>query len=143
MSNTPADLEEFFDADTYVLYGESAKRKTFAATIRTELEKNGRQVIAARNIAPFAGELSTQSKQCNKAIVALNKKNARTILNDLKSRGISMAFMQFGSYDKNLLELYEKAGIKTLTGCAIMYLPNSGGVHRFHRWLHSLFFGSK
>ncbi len=140
MSNTLVDIAEFFEADSFILFGESPRRKTFAAAIRKELEKNGRRVFAATR--SFDGEIDTESVSydtCDRAIIAMARKNTKSIVDKLKNSGITRVFLQNGSYDDEILAAFRDAGIAVSKGCVLMYLPESGGIHRFHRWLHSLF----
>jgi|GEM_PF-1939942 len=140
MSNTPADIADFFKTDSFVLFGESLRRKTFAAAIKKELEKSGRRVISMTR--PSDGKTGCESISNgipDRAIIATGKKNTMSVVGSLKDMGITRVFLQNGSYDDGILTAFRKSGIDVCTGCAIMYLPTSGGIHRFHRWLHSLF----
>ncbi len=140
MSNTPVDIADFFAADSFVLFGQSPRRKTFAAAVKKELEKNGRRVVSMTR--PSAGKAGCESISPGipeRGIIAMGKKNTMSVVGGLKAMGITRVFLQNGSYDDRILAALKESGIDVCTGCALMYLPTSGGIHRFHRWLHSLF----
>jgi predicted CoA-binding protein len=131
---------DFFRATDYILYGLSPKRVTIARAIKEGLEGMGWRVYPVNPKAKGDGyyELSSMVGKANCAIVALNKQNAVTVLDDLKKHSIKQVWLQNGSYDKQILNRFKEAGFDTYTGCVMMYLPNSAFFHKLHRFLHDL-----
>jgi predicted CoA-binding protein len=130
---------EFFDSNSFVLYGVSPKRTTFAESIKKELENRGRKVYPIDRSGKIGyKDIYSLPDKTDRAIVALGRANSPSIIDELVGGGIKQVWLQFGAYNKEIIERFRKNGIETHTGCVLMYTPDTALFHRVHKFFHEL-----
>lgn len=132
--------DEFFSSDKFVIFGVSPRRKTFATYVKKCLEKSEYEVYAVNPEADngFYHDLKSLPVKVEAVIIATKPANTLKIIDNLTGYGISKIWLQSGSFDDEVISHCLNAGIKTYTGCIIMYMPGTGFIHRFHRFIHDL-----
>jgi len=133
----------FLSGSNIVVYGVSPKRKTIASEITKQLRIAGYKVY---QIHPDGGDeyftdLKSLPEAAEAAYVATNPKNASIIIKQVIAAGFKRIWLQWGSYNKELVNECKQAGLQVHTGCLLMYIPNAGFMHSFHRFLYELFKG--
>jgi predicted CoA-binding protein len=133
----------FLDGSNIAVFGVSPRRKTFAADVREKLQGAGYNVYG---INPDGGEgyfpnWESLPEKTDRAYIATSPVNAAKILDSAIAAGVKKVWLQFGSYNKDLLQKCKAAGLETHTGCLMMYIPDAGFIHSFHRFIHELIKG--
>ena len=137
-------IEDFYNSESFALVGMSKKKRNFAWEIyrnfrgadkivfpihRDGGEKDG--VAFFRNI----NEIDGKPDSC---IVCTNLKDDDSVISELAESGVRNFWFQQGSYNKDVLKKTRESGIDPITGCALMYLPGTTFIHRFHKFFHEL-----
>ena len=112
-----------------------------ASAVKSNLDNAGFQcrVIHPNNGDNSFASIANVPEKIKSAYIATSPENTEMILSDLQNYGIEKVWLQNGSFDKAMLEKIRQQGIEYYTGCLMMYIPGTGGIHRFHRFLHELF----
>jgi len=136
---------EFLKSSKIAIFGVSPKRKTFAAEVEKSLQTAG---IAVFKINPQGGsgfypDLNSIPERIEAVYIATNKKNADSITDMAIAYGAKKIWLQYGAYDKQIIAKCQNAGLETYAGCLMMFIPNAGSVHSFHRFLYELFKGKQ
>jgi predicted CoA-binding protein len=144
--NTPnkrADL--FYDAGRFAVLGMSKTKKNFAWSVYNGLVKAGLDVFpvhpeggSSRGIEFFKTCAEIPGAP-DAAVLCFDLTKSTDTLRALKESGIRKLWLQQGSFDKSHLKEAEELGLECYTGCAMMYMPETAFIHRFHRFLHELF----
>ena len=139
MSST-LNKDGFFSADKFAIFGVSPRRKTFATYVKKCLEKSGYEVYSVNPKADssFYRDLKSLPVRVEAVVIATKPANTLKIIDNLAGYGIRKIWLQNGSFDDEVVNRCLNAGIKIYTGCIIMYVPGTGFIHRFHRFIHDL-----
>ncbi|UCC80565.1 MAG: CoA-binding protein [Candidatus Zixiibacteriota bacterium] len=138
-------ITEFYDSDSFLLIGMSKKRKNFAWGIYKSFTGAGKKVFplhiegGEKDGAKFYSSLEDLPEKPDACIVSADLKKDGVFVSKLADWGIKRFWFQQGSYDKELLEVVRKRNIVAITGCVLMYLPESSFPHKIHRFFHELF----
>lgn len=136
---------EFLDNSDIAIFGISPKRRTFAGTVNDYLLKAGYKTYP---VHPDGANGHFDSPErlpdvAQAAYVATRPDNTRAIVDSLVNGRIKSIWFQNGSFNKDILSQCDRAGLATHTGCLMMYIPDAGFIHRFHRVIHDFFSGRK
>ena len=135
--------KEFLDNSDIAIFGISPKRRTFAGTVNDYLLKAGYKTYPVHPDGA-SGHFDSPERLpdvAQAAYIATGPDNTKSIVESLKDGRIKSIWFQNGSFNKEILGRCDGAGIKTYTGCLMMYIPEAGFIHRFHRAIHELFSG--
>ncbi len=136
---------EFYNSDSFLFIGMSKRKKNFAWVIYKSFTGAGRRVFplhkegGEKDGAKFYSGLDELPEKPEACIISADVKKDGAFISELADRGIKRFWFQQGSYDKDLLEVVGKRDVAVLTGCVLMYLPESSFPHKIHRFLHELF----
>jgi predicted CoA-binding protein len=123
----------------------SKKRKNFAWSVYKSFANVKSKVYALhpdggeKDGVNFYADIASVPEKPDACIVCADLKNNEKLLSDLFGSGIGKIWLQQGSYNKDVLEEIRKRDIDPLTGCVLMYLPETSLIHRIHRFFHELF----
>jgi predicted CoA-binding protein len=136
---------EFFKSSQVAVFGVSPKRKTFAAEVEKTLQAAGITVfkVNPQGGSDFYSDLNSLPKRVEAVYIATNKKNAADLIDNVIAYGAKKIWFQYGAYDKKIIAKCQNAGLETYSGCLMMYIPNAGSIHSFHRFLYELFKGKQ
>jgi len=136
---------EFLETPIVAVFGVSPKRKTFAAQIEKALQATGVKVykVNPEGGNGFFATLDSLPERVGAVYIATNKQNASAIVDNVIAYGAKKVWLQYGAFDKRIIEKCENAGLETHSGCLMMYIPNAGFIHSFHRFLYELFKGKQ
>jgi len=132
--------QDFLLSSEIALFGISLRRKTFASSVKKSLEKAGFKVYpvnpSADGCYPSLEEIPVKVEA---VYVAINRANALSISESIVKYGIKKVWLQYGSYNEQIINKFKDAGIEVYTGCLMMFIPGVGFIHRLHRVIHDLF----
>lgn len=130
----------FLSSSNIAVFGVSLKRETFAEAVYIKLKEEGYKAVAIHpeNGGHWFPDLDSVPDEIGGAYIATGKKNSENIIDDVIKAGIKRVWLQNGAYDQKLVKKCRDAGLETYTGCIMMYMPNAGFFHAFHRFLHEL-----
>lgn len=137
-------IEDFFNSDGFVLIGMSRKRRNFGWEIYKNLRAADREVYPVhreggeKDGVTFYRGIGEIGKKPEACIICASLKNDDSLITELANSGIERFWFQQGSYDKAVLTRARDHDIDPITGCAIMYIPGTSFIHRFHRFFHEL-----
>lgn len=132
-------VTDFYNADSFAVYGLSATRTTIGWSVYSQLLKLGKRVYAINPLTEgsrgvkFYPSLEHIPEKPQAIIVALNLKQNRGLLEKIKNSGVKQVWFQQGSFDFKVLDEANRLGIHPIKGCALMYAPQTGFPHSFHR----------
>jgi len=137
--------DEFLKSGKIAVYGVSPKRKTFAVEVKDKLQQAGFETFLIHPDAAdgWFADLDCLPEKVDSVYVAVNKKNASSVIDEVAKYGAGKIWLQYGAYNNELIEKCKNIGLETYTGCLMMYIPNAGFPHSFHRFLHELFKGKQ
>ena len=142
-----SERERFFEADEFVLVGNSEARK-FPEISERLLRDTGRKVYSVDlggddsqgrlrgldQVPPANGGPERRG-----AIVEVGKENTAAVVEELGSRGYREVWIHMGTESDEALSVAQKQGIRVYTGsCAVMYLASSFSPHAVHRVIWKL-----
>jgi predicted CoA-binding protein len=130
----------FLSGSCVAVYGVSPNRRTIAATVGDALRAAGWKVYV---IHPDGGpdyytDLESLPEKTEAVYIATNPKAASTIVDQAIAAGVKRVWLQFGAYNKELIQKCKDAGLAVHAGCLMMYIPNAGFMHSLHRVIHEL-----
>jgi predicted CoA-binding protein len=136
---------KFLESSNIAVLGVSPKRRTIATDVDKALQTAGHKVF---KVNPDGGDgfykdLDSLPEKVDAVYIAINKKSASEMIDKALAYGAKKVWLQYGAFDKQLIEKCENAGLETYTGCLMMFIPNAGGIHSFHRFLYELFKGKQ
>jgi predicted CoA-binding protein len=138
-------ITDFYHSDSFLLIGMSKKRDNFAWAIYKSFSAAGKRVFplhpdgGERNSVKFYSGINDLPEIPEACIVSADLKKNGEFVSQLAESGIKRFWFQRGSYDKGILDAAGKKGVVAITGCILMYLPESGFPHKVHRFFHELF----
>ena len=135
----------FLEGGKIAVFGVSPKRKTFAAAVKTRLDQAGVKtfVIHPEATDGWYTDFESLPEKVESVYIATGKKNTPAIVDSLIGAGVKKIWLQTGAFNKDIVSSCKDAGLETYTGCLMMYIPNIGFPHSFHRFIHELFQGKK
>lgn len=137
-------IEDFFNSDGFALIGMSKKKRNFGWEIYKNLRMAEKEVYPVhreggeKDGVTFYRGIDEIGKKPEACIISANLKNDDSLIAELADSGIRKFWLQQGSYDNEVLKKAREQGIDPITGCAIMYLPGTSFIHRFHKFFHEL-----
>lgn len=138
-------IEEFYNSDCFSLIGMSKKSNNFAWGVYKSFNGAGRKVYALhpnggeKNGVRFYTNFRELPDRPDACIVCTDLKKNKNLISELADSGIKRFWFQWGSYDKDVLEEAGKYDIVPLTGCVLMYMPESSFLHKVHRFFYEIF----
>ena len=133
----------FLSGSSVAVYGISPNRQTIAAEVSKKLLAAGWKVF---NIHPQGGpgyytNLESLPEKAEAVYIATNPVSASEIIDQAIAIGAKRIWLQFGAYNKELIQKCKDAGLAVHAGCLLMYIPNAGFMHSLHRVAYELFKG--
>ena len=136
---------EFLKTSKVAVFGVSPKRKTFASEVEKTLQAASAKVYKVNPVGGngFYASLNSLPERVDAVYIATNKKNTAAIVDDVIAYGAKKVWLQYGAFDNKVIAKCESAGLETYAGCLMMFIPNAGFIHSFHRFLYELFKGKQ
>jgi predicted CoA-binding protein len=136
---------QFLESNTIAVFGVSPKRKTMASEVEKALIAAGHKVyrVNPEGGDNFYKDLDSLPEKTDAVYIAINKSSASALIDDIVAYGAKKVWLQYGAYDKKIIDKCENAGLETYAGCPMMFIPNAGAVHSFHRFFYELFKGKQ
>ncbi|MCP4581741.1 MAG: hypothetical protein GY839_08980 [candidate division Zixibacteria bacterium] len=137
--------DEYLKSSKIAVFGVSPKRRTFASGVKDKLENAGFEIFLIHPDAPegWYADLDYLPEKLDSVYIATSRKNASIIVDNVIKSGARKIWLQYGAFNNDIIEKCKSAGLETYTGCLMMYIPNSGFPHSFHRFLFELFKGKQ
>jgi predicted CoA-binding protein len=142
----PSDrVIEFYDLESFAIFGVSRKRKNMGWAIFDELSRLGKRVYAINGqegvrdgVSLYSG-LDSLPESPQGIIVCIDPSKTKGLLDQLINSKARYIWFQQGSYDSDVIKLAGELGIEPIKGCAMMYMPGAPGFHHFHRAINEFF----
>jgi len=137
--------EQILSSNTIAIVGLDRNRKKMGWNIFDELNKRGVNLFAINDNGgesygvPLHKSLQSLPQKPDAVVVAASIKKYPKIMDDLLAARIPDIFFQYGTSDKAALNKLREKGLSPHSGCVLMYLSNTAGIHKFHRFLQELF----
>jgi predicted CoA-binding protein len=137
-------IQEFFDSGNFLLVGMSKKKRNFAWEVFKNLRNADKKIYPVhpqggeKDGVAFYRNISEIDDKLEACIICANIKNDHSLIEELARSGIRKFWLQQGSFDMEVLKKAREHDLDPLTGCAIMYLPGTSFIHRFHKFFHEL-----
>lgn len=135
-------IEEFLACRTVALAGASRSGKKFGNVVLRELVANGYSVVP---VHPSAGAIeglscvpsvSALPEPVDGLVLVVPPAQTETLVREAAQAGISRVWMQQGAHSEEAVAFCAGRGMTEVHGhCLVMFLRQSAGLHRFHRWL--------
>ncbi len=138
----PSDRETFFNADSYVVIGDS-KQKPFPVLTYGALKARGSTVYPVdENATEIEGDrvyraLNELPGSVDAAVLEVEREDTAGWVERIADAGIRNLWIHMGRETPEALELARQRGLAVRHGtCAVMYL--TGGYHKIHKWIEQL-----
>jgi uncharacterized protein len=138
-------VNEFLSCRTIALAGASRSGGKFGNSVLRALMANGYRVIPVHPSAPSLEGLPCVTsptaihERIDGLVTVVPPKQTEALVREAGRIGISRVWMQQGSESADAVEFCAAHGIREVHGeCLIMFLGQSGGLHRFHHWVNAL-----
>lgn len=142
-----SERERFFEADEFVLVGNSEARK-FPEISERLLRQTGRQVFSVDLSGDGSEGRLTELDQVppvnggaekRAAIVEVGKEKTTEVVEELASSGYREVWIHMGTETEEALSAAQEHGVRVYTGsCAVMYLAPGFSPHAVHRLIWKL-----
>ena len=149
---TPAfeTIAEFLAQKLIAMIGISRNPKDFSASLFSELERRGYDIVP---VNPKASEIMGRScfnrvqdipPPVDGALLMTTPEVTDAVITDCAAAGIRRVWMYRaggkGAVSEKAITFCQERGIQVVPGpCPFMFLPGSGGVHTFHGFLRKIF----
>jgi predicted CoA-binding protein len=138
-------IDDFFSLKRFALVGVSGDPKDFSRTLMREFIGRGYNPVPVNpNHAeiegqPSAARIMNVDPKIEAALIMTGPKAALKVLDDCKSAGIRLVWLYRsvgkGALSAEALEFCKENQISVIPGyCPFMFFPNTGFIHRFHRF---------
>ena len=133
----------FLSQNCIAVFGLSRNRKTFAEYVREKLQSAGFKVYPMHPTGDdgYYKDLESLPERPEAIYIATNPTSAAEIVDEAIAYGVKRVWLQFGSYNKEIIEKCRSAGLEVHAGCLMMYIPGAGMLHSIHRVIHELIKG--
>lgn len=133
----------FLSGSNIALFGLSLNRKTFAEAVGEKLQQAGFKVsrIHPSGNSGYFKDLDSMSETAEAIYIATNPGSTDKIIDQAIAHGAKKIWLQYGSYNKAILEKCKAADLDFYAGCLMMYIPDAGFIHSLHRVIHELIKG--
>lgn len=142
-------IEDFLAQKRIALIGVSHKPGSFSLPVFQELIRRGYDVVPVNpHTAEFQGRRCFARVQeiqppVQAALLMTSPEVTDTVVRDCAEAGISRVWMHRGAgqgaVSPQAVEFCRERGIRVVPGqCPLMFLPASGGIHRFHGFIRKL-----
>lgn len=142
-------IEDFLAQKRIALVGASRKSGSFSVPMFQELSRCGYDVVPVNpNIPEFQGHRCFARVQdiqppVQAALLMTPPEVTDTVVRDCAEAGIPRVWMHRGvgqgTVSTQAVEFCRERGIRVVPGqCPLMFLPECGGIHRFHGFLRKL-----
>jgi len=138
----PSDRETFWDANSYVVIGDS-QQKPFPVLTYGALRKRGGTVYAVDKSGTPIGDdpvyrtLGDLPGPVDAAVLEVAREDTAGWVAQVADAGIRNLWIHMGRDTPEALELARQRGLAVRHGtCAVMYLE--GGFHTLHKWIEQL-----
>jgi predicted CoA-binding protein len=143
------NIEGFLAQKRIAMIGVSRNPKDFSAVLFEELRKRGYDMVP---VNPNAGEVLGQAcfarvqeiqPPVDAALLMTTAEVTDTVVSDCAAAGIRRIWMYRaggkGAVSKKAVEFCQEHGIQVVPGqCPFMFLPGTGGVHKFHGFVRKI-----
>jgi predicted CoA-binding protein len=133
--------DSFLSSSGIAVYGVSTKRRTFAEGV---IDSLGNAAIEAYPVHPDSGQRffkdhNSIPPEVESVYIAANPENTARIIDDFPDNRFKKIWLQNGSFNDTILKQCAEKNYDIFTGCLMMYIPEAGFIHRFHRAVHEFF----
>ena len=143
-------IEEFLVQKRIAMIGISRDPKDFSASLFSELQRRGYDVVPVNPKAseamarPCFARVQDIQPPVDGALLMTTPELTDIVISDCAAAGIRRVWMYRaagkGAVSEKALAFCQERGIQVVPGqCPFMFLPGSGGVHTFHGFLRKIF----
>lgn len=140
------NIEDFFKSKTVAIIGASRNKDSFSRLIISELTSKGYSVLPVNpnedQIAGINGYRSiAQLPDSVDAAYIINRKEiAISLAREAAAKGIKTIWIHVKCNSPEIETLRQEYGVQVIAGeCFFMWAKPVKGVHRFHRFVRSIF----
>jgi predicted CoA-binding protein len=136
---------EFVESNTFAIAGVSRNTKKFGNYIFRQLKEKGYPVLPVNpNASEINGvkcynDVTSLPADISHLIVATPKKETMMVVKAAVDRGIKNIWVQQSSENKEVIDFAADKQQNFIFHKCIMMYTNPKGMHKFHRFIHSLF----
>jgi predicted CoA-binding protein len=140
-----ASVDGFLAQDTLAIAGVSRNGKGFGNAVLEDLTNKGYEVLPVHPEATKLGgvpsfpSLRKLPKKVGGLILVVPPQQTEKLVREAKEAGIERIWMQQGAESAEAIRFCEDNDIDAVYGECIMMFAQPTGIHRFHRWLRSVF----
>lgn len=138
-------VRDFVSQRRLAIAGVSRSGRKFGNLLLRELKARGYEVVPvhpeARELQglPCAKSLAELKDRVDGVVVVTPPSEAVKLVRDAADAGIGRVWLQQGAESEEAVRLAEERGVAAVRGhCLLMFLPQTGGIHGFHRLLWRL-----
>lgn len=142
-------IEDFLAQKRIALIGASRKPGSFSVPMFRELTRRGYDIVPVNpNVTEFQGRRCFARVQdiqppVQAALLLTSPEVTDTVVRDCAEAGVSRVWMHRaggqGAVSPQAVDFCRERGIQVVPGqCPLMFLPDSGAVHRFHGFIRKL-----
>lgn len=143
---TRAAVDDFLAQDVLALAGASRGGKKFGSLVLRELLGNGYRVHPLhREATALEGRKAYRSvaelpEPVGGLVLVVPKTQAVALVGEAAKAGIARVWLQQGAESPEAEALAKEKGIAYVGGeCLLMFLRDTGFLHRAHRWVNGVF----
>ena len=142
-------IEDFLAQKRIAMIGISRNPKDFSAALFQELQRRGYDMVPVNPNAseimgrPCFSQIQEVQPPVNAALLMTTPEVTDAVVPDCAAAGIRQIWMYRaggkGAVSEKALAFCREHGIQVVPGqCPFMFLPGSGGVHKFHGWFRKI-----
>ena len=142
-------IEDFLAQKRIAIVGMSHEENSMSGILFKELGKRGFEVVPVNpNLKEMMGRKCFACVQdieppVDAALLMTSAAVTEAVVNDCAEAGIKRVWMYRGggqgAVNEKAIEVCQERGIKVIPGeCPLMFLPQSGGIHRLHGILRKI-----
>ncbi len=138
-------IDDFLSLKRFAFVGVSGNPKDFSRALMREFIRRGYNPVPVNpNQAKIEGQhafaaIMDVDPEIEAVLIMTNPENAMKVLNDCKDAGVRLVWLYRavgkGAVSREALEFCKENDINVIPGyCPFMFFPNTGFIHRFHRF---------
>ena len=138
-------VRSFVSQRRLAIAGVSRSGRKFGNLLLRELKGRGYEVVPvhpeARDLQglPCAKSLAELKDRVDGVVVVTPPSEAVRLVREAADAGIDRVWLQQGAESDEAVRIARERGVALVHGhCLLMFLPRTGGIHRFHRLLWRL-----
>ena len=145
-----AQIQDFLAQPRIAVAGVSHRPNDFSRTLFREFRNRGYDMVAVNpgaaeiDGAPCYPRIQDVRPGVENVVVMTSAAAAGAVVRDCAAAGVKRVWLYraggAGAVSEEAVALCREQGIAVIRGeCPLMFLRNTGGIHRFHGWLRKIF----